>query len=130
MARRLGDDRDARLRHARLHPRPPLARHTRRQLELATELIEVAERAGDKERVVDGHEQRLDRCVELGDTRRQGRAGADGPARVRDCAALPGVAGDVYRALLALLRGEPEAEARILRARARRARRCTAGTPR
>ena len=81
MARRLeGDTRDPRLRDARLHPRPPLARPRRAQLELASELIEVAGRAGDKERVFDGHEERFDALVELGrHPGGPGGAGGDGP---------------------------------------------------
>ena len=41
--------------------------HARGQLELATELIEVATRAGDQERVVEGREERLDSLIELGE---------------------------------------------------------------
>ena len=41
--------------------------HTRQQLALATEQLLVATKAGDKERVVDAHEERLLALVELGD---------------------------------------------------------------
>jgi tetratricopeptide (TPR) repeat protein len=41
--------------------------HTHRQLELASELVEVATRVGDKERALDGHELRLTALLELGD---------------------------------------------------------------
>ncbi len=68
MARRLGDD-SATLAYAMHgyilgHHSPD---HVRAQLALASELIEVASRAGDKERVFDGHEERFDALVELGD---------------------------------------------------------------
>jgi hypothetical protein len=68
MARRLQDD-SATLAYAMHgyilgHHSPD---HVRAQLQLATELIEVAGRAGDKERVFDGHEERFDALVELGD---------------------------------------------------------------
>jgi tetratricopeptide (TPR) repeat protein len=68
MARRLGDD-SATLAYAMHgyilgHHSPD---HVRSQLDLATELIAVAGRAGDKERVFDGHEERFDALVEVGD---------------------------------------------------------------
>jgi tetratricopeptide (TPR) repeat protein len=40
--------------------------HTRNQLELASELIEIATDVGDKERVFDGREERLVSLIELG----------------------------------------------------------------
>jgi tetratricopeptide (TPR) repeat protein len=42
--------------------------HVRRQLQLATELVDVAGRAGDKERVLEGHEERFDSWLELGES--------------------------------------------------------------
>src|SRR5205823_2591392 len=41
--------------------------HLPRQLELATELVQVATEAGDKERLFDGYEELLDSFVELGE---------------------------------------------------------------
>ncbi len=46
------------------HHSPP---HTPKQLELATELVEVAEQAGDKERLLHAHDERFDSLLELGD---------------------------------------------------------------
>ena len=94
--------------------------HTRAQLELATELIEVAGRAGDKERAFDGHEERLCALVELGEIE----------AAHAEVAAMERVAGElrqpsqawlavVYRALLALLAGSlDEADRLVAAARA------------
>jgi tetratricopeptide (TPR) repeat protein len=81
--------------------------HTRKQLELATELIEVATEVGDKERAQDGHENRLDAYVELGDVQ----------AARRDLEAMARLARElrqptqywfaaVYRAVLTLLAGD------------------------
>jgi hypothetical protein len=41
--------------------------HTPRQLQLAAELVLVAERAGDKERLLHTHDERFDSLLELGD---------------------------------------------------------------
>ena len=89
--------------------------HVRSQLELATELIEVAGRAGDKERVFDGHEERFDALVELGDVE---------AARV-ELAAMDRVAHELrqpsqawlvgaHEALLALLAGRLEDAERLV----------------
>jgi DNA-binding SARP family transcriptional activator/tetratricopeptide (TPR) repeat protein len=94
--------------------------HTGSQLELATELIAVAGRAGDKERAFDGHEERLCALVELGEI----------DAAHGEIAAMERVAGElrqpsqawlavVYRALLALLAGSlDDAERLVAAARA------------
>jgi DNA-binding SARP family transcriptional activator len=89
--------------------------HTRLQLEVATELIDVAGRAGDKERVFDGLEERLTSLVELGDVE----------AAHVDLAAMQRVARElrqpsqawlvaVYDALLALLAGRLDDAARLV----------------
>ena len=112
MARRLGDDSaHAGLRHARLHPRPPLADHVRSQLELATELIAVAGRAGDKERVFDGHEERFDALLELGYVQ-AARAELDAMTGWRASADNPSQPWLVRRA-----RGDPRADGRPVRRR-------------
>ena len=91
--------------------------HTHKQLELATELIELATRSGDKERVVDGHEERLDALIELGDM-----VGAK-----QELQAMAAVAQElmqpsqmwlvsVYRALIALLEGSFEEARRLIEA--------------
>jgi DNA-binding SARP family transcriptional activator len=94
--------------------------HTVAQLQLATELVEVARRSGDLERAFDGHEERLCALVEL----------AQIEEAHREVAAMEGVAGElrqpsqtwlvaVYRALLALLEGSlDEAERLVASARA------------
>jgi tetratricopeptide (TPR) repeat protein len=80
--------------------------HLRRQLQLATELVDVAERAGDKERVLEGHEERFDSWLELGEV----------AAAKADLAAMDKLAEElrqpshrwlvgVQRTLLALLEG-------------------------
>jgi eukaryotic-like serine/threonine-protein kinase len=80
--------------------------HTRRQLELATELVDVAGEVGDKERVLEGHEERLDALLELGDM----------SAAKLELEAMTRLAGElrqpsqewfaaVYRALFTLLQG-------------------------
>jgi DNA-binding SARP family transcriptional activator/RecA/RadA recombinase len=118
MARRLDDD-SATLAYAMHgyilgHHSPD---HVRSQLELATELIEVAGRAGDKERVFDGHEERFDALVELGDVE---------AARV-ELAAMERVARELrqpsqawlvcaHEALLALLAGPLEEAERLVAA--------------
>jgi tetratricopeptide (TPR) repeat protein len=120
MARRDGDG--ATLAHAirgyiEAHHSPD---HTFRQLELARELVTLAGRAGDKERVVDGHEVSVCSLIELGDMR----------AAKEELAAMTEFADElrqpshqwfvgVYRALMALLEGHfQEAEDLIPRARA------------
>jgi DNA-binding SARP family transcriptional activator/tetratricopeptide (TPR) repeat protein len=118
MARRLGDD-SATLAYATHgyilgHHSPD---HVRSQLDLATELIAVASRAGDKERVFDGHEERFDALVELGDIE---------AARV-ELAAMDRVARELrqpsqawlvaaHEALLALLAGPLEEAERLVEA--------------
>jgi DNA-binding SARP family transcriptional activator len=94
--------------------------HTPRQLELATELIELANEAGDKERVFDGREERLVSLIELGDM---------GAAR-RELDSMAQLAGELrqpaqqwivgaYRAMVALLDGRlVEAEDLVSEARA------------
>ena len=80
--------------------------HTRRQLELATEMIEIAARAGDRERVVEGLEERFDALIEF----------ADIEAAKHALEAMAEVAGElrqpsqqwltgVHRGLIALLEG-------------------------
>jgi DNA-binding SARP family transcriptional activator/tetratricopeptide (TPR) repeat protein len=93
--------------------------HTRRQLALAAELIDVATRLGDGERVVDGLEEHLVAATELGDlptAEADLRRMADVVAELRQPAQAWLLA--VYLALFALLRGEPDAEARVESARA------------
>jgi tetratricopeptide (TPR) repeat protein len=94
--------------------------HTRRQLELATELVGIAEQAGDKERQIEGHEERLNALVELG-------ALAEAELELEAMARLAGELRQpsqewlvtVYRAQLAMLRGRfEEAERTIAEARA------------
>ncbi|MFL5889421.1 MAG: ATP-binding protein [Solirubrobacteraceae bacterium] len=93
--------------------------HTRRQLELADELVAVATEAGDKERIVEGGEERLDALVELGDVE---GAKAELAAMTKVAAELrqPSHAWfvAVYEALFALLEGRlDEAENLVVRAR-------------
>jgi tetratricopeptide (TPR) repeat protein len=89
--------------------------HTRSQLEVATELIDVAGRAGDKERVFDGLEERLTALVELGDVE---TAHADLATMHRVARELrqPSQAWlvTVYDALLALLAGRLDDAARLI----------------
>ena len=91
--------------------------HTHKQLELATELIELAAQSGDKERVVDGHEERLDALLELGDV----------VAAKQELRAMATVAQElmqpsqtwlvsVYRALIALLEGSFDEAERLIAA--------------
>jgi hypothetical protein len=117
MARRLDDD--ATLAYALHgyvlgHHSPD---HTRTQLEVATELVEVAGRAGEKERAFDGHEERFDALVELGDVE----------AARRELAAMQRVARELRQpsqawlvtareALLALLAGALEDAERLVHA--------------
>ena len=104
--------------------------HVRAQLELATELIEVAGRAGDKERVFDGHEERFDALVELGDVE-AARVELAAMARVARELRQPSQAWLVgaHEALLALLAGPlEEAERLVERARATSANARRAGT--
>ena len=93
--------------------------HTIRQLELATELLAIAEQLGDKERAVDAHEQRLNSLLELGAI---GEAKLELESMTRLASELKQPSQEwlasVYRAQLALLQGGPEeAEAMILQAR-------------
>jgi DNA-binding SARP family transcriptional activator/tetratricopeptide (TPR) repeat protein len=93
--------------------------HTPRQLELASELVAVATEVGDKERMVEGQEGRLDSFVELGDM----------TAAKLELEAMTRLARDlrqptqewfagVYRALITLLEGRlSEAEDLISAAR-------------
>jgi DNA-binding SARP family transcriptional activator len=94
--------------------------HTRRQLDLATEMIALARAAGDKEREYEGLEERLVAFLELGDT---GGFAADLEAMTQLSRELrqPGQRWlvTVYRALLALLQGKlEEAEELVATARA------------
>jgi DNA-binding SARP family transcriptional activator len=95
--------------------------HTRRQLELANELIDVAARAGDDERVLEGGEERLDALLELGDVT-AAKAQLDAMARLARRLRQPAQEWLViqYRALFALLDGRHvEAQAWISDAHAR-----------
>ena len=89
--------------------------HVRAQLELASELIEVAGRAGDKERVFDGHEERFDALVELGDIQ-AARAELAAMARVARDLRQPSQAWLVgaHEALLALFAGSLEEAERLV----------------
>ena len=94
--------------------------HTRRQLELATELIEIAEQSGDKERAVEGHEERFNSLVELGEID-EAKAELEAMERFAQELRQPSQAwlAGVYRAQLALLQGPlEEAERAIAQARA------------
>ena len=104
--------------------------HVRAQLELASELIEVAGRAGDKERVFDGHEERFDALVELGDIQ-AARAELAAMARVARDLRQPSQAWLVgaHEALLALFAGSLEEAERLVDA-ARDRRRTHAGLER
>jgi tetratricopeptide (TPR) repeat protein len=89
--------------------------HTRENMELATELLRVAEEVGDKERAVEGHEVRVAAFLELGDIE---AAQAEGEAMAALAAELrqPAQAwlAMCYRAVLVLLQGRLiEAEAVI-----------------
>jgi DNA-binding SARP family transcriptional activator/tetratricopeptide (TPR) repeat protein len=79
---------------------------TRETLDLSTELLDVALRTGDKERVLEAHEHRHERLFELGDLN-QARAELDAMAALADEMRQPAqrwlVA--VCRARLALLEG-------------------------
>jgi DNA-binding SARP family transcriptional activator/tetratricopeptide (TPR) repeat protein len=91
--------------------------HTPSQLEVATELIDVAARAGDKERVFEGLEERLDALVELGDV----EAAHDVLATMRQVAhelRQPSQAWllAAYEALLALLAGRLDEAERLVQA--------------
>jgi tetratricopeptide (TPR) repeat protein len=118
MARRLDDD-DATLAYAMHgyilgHHSPD---HVRPQLELATELVEVAGRAGDKERVFDGHEERFDALVELGDIEaaRAELAAMDRVARELRQPSQAWLVG-AHEAILALLAGPLEEAERLVEA--------------
>jgi len=91
--------------------------HTRTQLELATELIEVAAQVGDKERVVDGHEERLDALIELGEMVRA-RQELEAMATVARELMQPSQTWlvNVYRALVALLEGSFDEAERLIAA--------------
>jgi DNA-binding SARP family transcriptional activator/tetratricopeptide (TPR) repeat protein len=119
MARRIGDPETlayAIQGYILVHHSPE---HTRAHLELATELVAVAAQAGDKERVVEGHEERLDALLELGDIE-AAKVELDAMARVARELRQPSqhwLAG-VYRGLLALLEARfAEAEAVIAQTR-------------
>jgi tetratricopeptide (TPR) repeat protein len=93
--------------------------HARRQGDLASELIDLSIHVGDQERAFDGHEERLDAHLELGDL---GAAKADLEAMARLAEALRQPSQEwlvhVYRGLFHLLEGRyEEAEATIKRAR-------------
>jgi hypothetical protein len=78
--------------------------HTPKQLELATELVEVATAAGDKERELEAREERLNSWLELGDMT-AARAELDTMARAAHELRQPTHEwlATVYRAMLALL---------------------------
>jgi DNA-binding SARP family transcriptional activator len=80
--------------------------HVHAQRELAAELIDVAGMAGDRERVVEGHEERLDSLLELGEI---GEAKLELEAMTRVARELRQPSQEwlasVYRALVALLEG-------------------------
>jgi DNA-binding SARP family transcriptional activator len=80
--------------------------HVRTQLELATELIDVAMQAGDQERVVEGHEERLDSLLELGEID-AAKLELEAMSTAADELRQPSQAwiASVYRPLLALLEG-------------------------
>ena len=89
--------------------------HTGRQLELATELVALATRVGDKERVLEGHEERLDAFLEFGDMT---AAKLELEAMTRLARELHQPSQEwfaaIYRALLTLLTGNlSEAEEQI-----------------
>jgi DNA-binding SARP family transcriptional activator/tetratricopeptide (TPR) repeat protein len=88
--------------------------HTRRQLELATEMIALARAARDKEREFEGHEERLVAFLDVGD---MGGFAADLEAMTQLAGELRQPAFNwlvtVYRALLALLQGKLD-EAEVL----------------
>ena len=94
--------------------------HTPAQLALADELIDVATEAGDKERVFEGREERLDSLIELGQME-AARAELESMARLAGELRQPShlwMACE-YRALVALLDGRlTEAEELICEARA------------
>ena len=93
--------------------------HTVRQLDLAEELIALAEATGDKERVIDGREQRLNSLLELGEIT-QARSELDAMARLAAELKQPSQEWlvRVYAAQLALLQdGIETADAAILAAR-------------
>jgi DNA-binding SARP family transcriptional activator/tetratricopeptide (TPR) repeat protein len=119
MARRLGDP--ATLAYA---IQGYLAGHhspdfTPQQLEMATELVEIATRAGDKERIVEGREVRLVTLLELGDV--EGAwAEEDAMTLLAEELGQPSQhwIAAVYRAMLLLLEGRlDEADAVIAEAR-------------
>ena len=92
---------------------------TQKQVELATELIEVAMGAGDRERALEGHESRQGALVELGEVTRA-KADHAAMAKLADELRQPsqGWYVAVYSALFALLEGRlAEAEKLISDAR-------------
>ena len=95
--------------------------HTHRQLELANEIVDVAARAGDDERVLEGGEERLDALLELGDVA-AAKAQLEAMAILARKLRQPAQEWLViqYRALFALLEGRHvEAQAWISEAHAR-----------
>ena len=75
--------------------------HTPHQLELATELVEVAEQAGDKERLFHAHDERFDTPARAGRCRRRagrardhGGAGPGGPDSTDGLARTDGAGDD------------------------------------
>ncbi len=106
MARRMRRPANACPRDPRLHPRPPLARAHSPAGRLATELMRSRRAAGDRERVVEGREERLDCLIELGDI---GAAKLELEAMTKVVQELrqPAQAwiASVYRAMLAVLEG-------------------------
>jgi len=93
--------------------------HTRRQLELASELVGVATWAGDNERVVEGRAERLESLIELGDIS-GAKVELESMAQLAQQLRQPSHDWlvTVYRALFALLEGRlAEAEGLISGAR-------------
>jgi class 3 adenylate cyclase len=106
MARRIGDPTTLAYALAGYITAQHAPSRTREQVELATELIEVATEAGDRERAVEGHEHRLVALLELGEVA-QAKADLETMAKLAEELRQPSqhwyVAID--RAMLALLEG-------------------------
>jgi DNA-binding SARP family transcriptional activator len=89
--------------------------HARGQVELATELIDVATQAGDHERVVEGYEERLDSLLELGEIEAAKRD-LDALTRVANELRQPSQAwiASVYQGMIALLEGRFDDAERLI----------------
>ena len=115
MARRIGDKRTLAYALAAYNAANHSPTFTRKQVTLATELIQLAMEVGDLERAAEGHEQRAAALIELGELK---RAKADVAALAELAEELRQPSQEAfaaaYRALLALLEGDfAEAEALI-----------------